>query len=109
MLECLVPFTGHCDLDLWSSFNNNCVRSIFLILFGIGIPKLVFECILGWWSVLYHLRVNVTLASGLVFRKSCPEHISYIIKVRNPKFSGLMQLWIAECHIPFLGHFDLDL
>ena len=63
MVECLVPFTGHCDLDLWPSF----------------------------------------------FEKSCPEHISYIIKVRNPKFDGWMQLWMAECHIPFLGHFDLDL
>ena len=20
-----------------------------------------------------------------------------------------MQLWMVECHIPFLGHFDLDL
>ena len=60
---------GHCDLDLWPSFNNNCVRSIFLLLFEIGIPNLVCECILGWWSVLYHLQVTVTLTSGLVFRK----------------------------------------
>ena len=63
MVECLVPFTGLCDLDLWPSF----------------------------------------------LKKSCPEHISYIIKGRNPKFDGWMQLWMAECHIPFLGHFDLDL
>ena len=60
---------GHCDLDLWPSFNNNCVRSISLLLFEIGIPNLVCECILGWWNDLYHLQVTVTLTSGLVFRK----------------------------------------
>ena len=60
---------GHCDLDHWPSFNNNCVRSISLLLFEIGIPNLVCECILGWWSVLYHLQVTVTLTSGLIFRK----------------------------------------
>ena len=70
MVECLVPFMGHCDFDLWPSFNNNCVRSISLLLFEIGIPNLVCECILGWWSVLYHLQVTVTLTSGLVFRKT---------------------------------------
>ena len=41
--------------------------------------------------------------------KSCPEHISYIIKGRNPTFGVWMQLWMAECHVTFLGHFDLDL
>ena len=51
----------------------------------------------------------MTLTFGLVFRISCPEHISYIIKGRNPKFGGWMQIWMVECHVPFLGHFDLDL
>ena len=52
----------------------------------------------------------MTLTSGLVFlEKSCPEYISYIIKGRNTKFGGWMQLWMVECHLPFLGHFDLDL
>ena len=46
--------------------NNDCVRSISLILFEKGIPNLVCECILGWLSVLYHLRVTVTLTSDLV-------------------------------------------
>ena len=59
-------------------------------------PILVCECILEWWSVLYHLWVTVTLTSDLVFRKSCPEHISYIIKGRNPKFGEWMQLLKAE-------------
>ena len=69
MGECHLSFSGHCDLDLWPSFNNNCVRSISLILFDIGIPILVCECILGWRSVLYHLWVTVTLTSDIVFRK----------------------------------------
>ena len=70
---------------------------------------MVCECILGWWSVLYHLWVTVTLTSDLVFRKLCPEHISYIIKGRNPKIVVWMQPLMAECHLPFRGHFDLDL
>ena len=61
MVECLVPFMGHGDLDL-----------VFL-------------------------------------EKSCPEHISYIIKGRNPTFGVRMQLLMAECQVPFLDHFDLDL
>ena len=51
----------------------------------------------------------MTLTSDLVFRKSCPEHISYIITGRNPTFGVWMQVWMAECHVPFLGHFDFDL
>ena len=58
-----MPFTSHCDLDLWPSF----------------------------------------------LEKSCPEHISYIIKRGNHKFGGWMQFRMVECHVPFLGHFDLDL
>ena len=88
---------------------DNCGRSISLILFEIGIQNLVCECSLGRWSVLYLLRVTVTLTSDLGFRKLFPENISYIIKGRNPKLGVWMQLWMAQCHIPFLGHFDLDL
>ena len=66
MVESHILFSGHCDLDLCPSFNNNCVRSISLLLFEKGIPNLVCECILGWLSVLYHLRVTVTLTSDLV-------------------------------------------
>ena len=89
IVECLVPFTGHCDLDLRPSFNNNCVRSISLLLFEIGVPNLVCECILGWWSVLYHLQVTVTLTSGLVFRKNHVQSISLILlKVGIPNLVG---------------------
>ena len=66
MVESHILFSGHCDLDLWPSFSNNCVRSISLILFEKGIQNLVYECILGWLSVLYHLRVTMTLTSDLV-------------------------------------------
>ena len=39
----------------------------YLILFEVGIPNLVCECILGW-SVPSHFRVTVTLTSDLVSR-----------------------------------------
>ena len=68
MAECRVPFSGHCDLDLCPCFKNYCVRSISLMLFEVGIPNLVCVCILGWPSVMYHLRVTVTLTSDLVLR-----------------------------------------
>ena len=79
MAECRVPFSGHCDLDLWLSFysNNNSVRPsrfrvrcISPIFFEVGIPNLMCGCILGWRSVAYHFWVTVTLTltSDLVFR-----------------------------------------
>ena len=40
---------------------------------------------------------------------SCPVHISYILLGRNSKFGVWMHLGMAECHIPFSGHCDLDL
>ena len=40
---------------------------------------------------------------------SCPVHISYILWGRNSKFGVWMHLGIVECHVPFLGHCDLDL
>ena len=65
MVESHILFSATVTLT-WPSFYNNCVRSISLILFEIGIPNLVCECILGWLSVLCHLRVTVTLTSDLV-------------------------------------------
>ena len=57
------------------------VRCISPIFFEVGIPNSMCGCILGWRSVAYHFWVTVTLTltSDLVFRKSCLEHISYII------------------------------
>ena len=68
MVECLVPFTGHCDLDLWPSFQKNHVQSISLILLKVGIPNLVDGCNFGWWSVMYQFWVTLTLTSDLVCR-----------------------------------------
>ena len=68
MVKSHILFSGHCDFDLSSCFNNNCVRSISLILLEKGIPNLVCECIFGWLSVLYHVRVTVTLTSDIVLK-----------------------------------------
>ena len=52
MAECRVPWKGHCDLDLdlWPSFQNTRVRSIFPIIFEVEIRNSVCACIL-------HLRM----------------------------------------------------
>ena len=84
MGKCHLPFSGHCDLDLWPSFNDNCVRSISLILFEIGIPILVYECILGWWRVLYHFIGHCDLDLCLVFRKIVSGAFLILLKVRIP-------------------------
>ena len=55
MPECHKPFWGHCDLDLWPSFQE----------------------------------------------LLCPEHISYIIWCRNPKFGVVIPLGMAEWCIQF--------
>ena len=52
------------------------------------------------------LWVTVTMTFDLVF-KNRVQSISYIIKGKNPKFGVWMQLLMAECHVLFLGHFDL--
>ena len=39
----------------------------------------------------------------------CPEHISYSIRGRKPKFVVCMYLGTTKCRVPFLGHCDLDL
>ena len=113
--------------ELWEAYSNRTVRPSFPlhvgcispIFFEVGIPNLVCGCILGWLSVVYHFRVTVTLT--LIFDlafivitmsvrpASCPVHISYILRGRNSKFDVWMHLGMAECHIPFSGHYDLDL
>ena len=50
----------------------------------------------------------MTLTFDLVLEKMCPEHISYIIKGRNPKYGVWMQILMAESCVPFFGDFDLD-
>ena len=45
MAEWREPFSGHCDL--LPSLKKNCVRSISLILFEVGIRNLLCGCIYG--------------------------------------------------------------
>ena len=55
--------------ELWEAYSNRTVcpsiplrvRCIFPIFFGVELLNLVCGCILGWRSVAYHFRVNVTL------------------------------------------------
>ena len=68
MVECLVPFTGHCDLDLWPSFLKHYVQSISLILLKVGIPNLMVGCNFGWRKCHIPFWVTLTLTSDLVCR-----------------------------------------
>ena len=49
----------------------------------------------------------MTLTSDQVLEYSCPEHISYIILARNPKFGVQEDLGMTKCSLPSLGHCDL--
>ena len=98
---------SHCDLDFCPSFNINCVRSTSLILFEIGIPKLMCECILGWWNATYHFWVTLTLTSDLDFRKNCVQSISLILfKVGIPNLVCGCNFGWGSVTYHFLGHFD---
>ena len=67
MVECLAPFTGHCDLDLWPSFlETSCPEHISYISKDRN-PKFG-GWNLGWWGVTYHFMVTLTLTSDLVCR-----------------------------------------
>ena len=65
-----VPFSGYCDVDS-DLVLIIIVSGAYNILFEIEIPNLVCGCNFGWWSVMYHLLVTVTLTSDLVF---IPRH-----------------------------------
>ena len=97
MAECRVPFKGHCDLKLdldliiriifldprktrpclterllmgakESNQTKNHIWSISILLFEVGIPNFVCECILEWRIYPFHFPVSVTLTSDLVSR-----------------------------------------
>ena len=70
MPECHKPFLGHCDLDLWPSFQELlCPELIFYIIwcrnpnFGVVIPLGMAEWCLPFWVTL-----TFTLTSGLISR-----------------------------------------
>ena len=107
MVECHIPFSGHCDLEL-TSFKNNDIQSIYLTLSKVGIPNLVCGCILVWRSAVYHLRVTLNLTSDLVFfLNNLVWSISLIL------FEGGIPISLCRCRIewciPSLGQCDLDL
>ena len=67
MVEFRVPFMGHCDLKPDLVFRI-IVSGAYLILFEVGIPNLVCECILEWRIVPFHFPVTMTLTFDLVSR-----------------------------------------
>ena len=52
---------------LWVTVNNY-IWSISLLLFEVGIPNLVCECISEWRIVLFHFLIPVTFTSDRVSR-----------------------------------------
>ena len=70
MPECHKPFWGHCDLDLWPSFQELlCPEPISYIIwcrnpkFGVVIPLGMAEWCIPFWVTLF-----LTLTSGLISR-----------------------------------------
>ena len=70
MPECHKPFLGHCDLDLWPSFQELlCPEHIFYIIwcrnpnFGVVIPRGMAE-----WCIPFWVTLTLTLTSGLISR-----------------------------------------
>ena len=70
MPECHKPFLGHCDLDLWSSFQELlCPEHISYIIwcrnpnFGLVIPLGMAE-----WCIPFWVTLALTLTSGLISR-----------------------------------------
>ena len=68
MPECHKPFLGHCDLDLWPSFQELlCPEHIFYIIwcrnpnFGVVIPLGMLE-----WCIPFWVTLTLTLTSGLI-------------------------------------------
>ena len=71
MPECHKLFLGHCDLDLWPSFQEWLCPEHTAISFDVGIPNLWWWFLLGWRSGAYHFESlwlwHLLLASFLGF------------------------------------------
>ena len=66
MAECRVTPWDTLTSDLVSRL---CIVSGAYLLYSLSKKKQIwYECILGWWSVVYHLCVALTLTTALVFR-----------------------------------------
>ena len=109
MVECFVPFAGHCDLDLWPSFYKNRIRSISLILLKVGIPNLVCGCNFGWRSVTYHFWATLNLTFDLVCRIIVSRtYLLNYLRWESQICSMDTSLDVDVSHT-ILGHCDLDL
>ena len=53
--ECCILFLGHCDIDPWPEFLENCVLSISSILFEVGTPNLLCGYIFGSRNIILFL------------------------------------------------------
>ena len=98
MADCHVPFYGHCDLNLWPRSASSLVQN-FYILWGRN-SKLdesmhpgMAECHIPF---LGHCDLDIwpSLENNL-----CPEHITYNIWARDPKFGVWLHLWMADRHV----------
>ena len=56
MPECHKPFLGHCDLDLWPSFQELLCPEHISYIIWLGIPILGWWFLLGWRSGAYHFE-----------------------------------------------------
>ena len=79
------------------------------ILFEVGIPNLVCECILGWRSVSSHFLGHCDL--DLISRLGSLAHTAYLLY----SLRWESQIWCMDASLDgdmscsFLGHCDLDL
>ena len=90
------------------------VFGAYLILFEIGIPNLVCGSILGWWSVVYYLRITVTLnlTSYLVFRLIVSRALSiilYEVGIQSLVCECILGWWSFLFHVWFTVTLTSDL
>ena len=69
----------------------------------------MYECILEWLSVLYHLRVTATLTSDLILIIIVSGAYLLLFEIGIPNLVCECIMGMVECLVPFTGHCDLDL
>ena len=105
MAECHVPFSGHCDLDLALRI---IVSGEYLLYYLRQESQIWCVCILGGGVSPSH-TIFWSLWPLPSFRNNCVASIISLFEIGIPKLGVWMHLGIADCPIPFSGHFDLDL
>ena len=90
-------------------FKKNHVQSIYLILLKVEIPNLVGGCNLGWWNVMYHFMVTLTLSSDLVCRIIVfRPYLLYYLRWES-QICFMDTSLDADALHTILGHCDIDL